>query len=58
MDRPVIVARPRQDRNYIIAELLAFQQAVAIQRANVDQNWNDKPGPRSSLRMLMGASPT
>jgi hypothetical protein len=37
VDRLFIVPQTRQDRNYIIADLLAFQQAVAIQRSNVDQ---------------------
>src|ERR1035438_7533905 len=33
----VAVRRSDQDRNYIIADFLAFQQAISIQRANIDQ---------------------
>src|SRR5712692_12023523 len=31
-----MVPQSRQDRNYIIADLLAFQQPIAVQFANVD----------------------
>src|SRR5256885_14144393 len=35
-DRLFMVPQSRQDRYYIIADFRAFQQAVAIQSANVD----------------------
>lgn len=59
MDRLFIVPQVRQNRNDIIADLLALQQTVAVQGTNVDQiESNDKPGPRSSLCMVKADSPT
>jgi hypothetical protein len=37
VDRLFIVPQVRQNRNDIIADLLALQQTVAVQGTNVDQ---------------------